>query len=168
MSLRERAEQIKKSKAPPPLEEDCGVCEALGATVGGDLANLTKDLAPASSPLSVPLSPGLGSPPDIGELGRASWTLLHSVAAYYPKQASAEEQKSAKALLDSFAALFPCRWCARDFAEIMQAKPPQLEGRQSFSLWLCEAHNEVNRQLGKDEFNCSMVDKRWRRAVNDD
>jgi len=28
---------------------------------------------------------------------------------------------------------------------------------------MCEMHNEVNERLGKDIFDCSRVDERWRR-----
>ena len=27
--------------------------------------------------------------------------------------------------------------------------------------WMCEAHNAVNRSLGKPQFNCQFVDARW-------
>ena len=44
----------------------------------------------------------------------------------------------------------------------MHERPPRLEGRQAFGLWLCQAHNDVNAQLGKPPFPCDQVDRRWR------
>ena len=32
----------------------------------------------------------------------------------------------------------------------------------SLGRWMCEAHNEVNRKLGKGEFDCSRWEERWR------
>ena len=41
--------------------------------------------------------------------------------------------------------------------------PPDTTSRKNFSRWMCEMHNEVNERLGKDIFDCSRVDERWRR-----
>jgi FAD-linked sulfhydryl oxidase len=35
------------------------------------------------------------------------------------------------------------------------------------SQWLCRIHNEINRRLGKQEFDCSKVDERWRDGWKD-
>lgn len=36
--------------------------------------------------------------------------------------------------------------------------------REELSVWMCEAHNRVNRQLGKPEYSCKIkdLDLRWR------
>ncbi|KAH8038006.1 hypothetical protein HPB51_020526 [Rhipicephalus microplus] len=54
-------------------------------------------------------------PPDRSELGRCTWSLLHSVAAYYPKRPSAEQQRDAEQFFRLFARLYPCKECAQDF-----------------------------------------------------
>lgn len=106
----------------------------------------------------------LGSaPPSLAELGRSTWTFLHSVAAYYPPQPTEAHQNAARALVGSVATLFPCRTCADDWARILSERPPRTESDRAFSQWMCEAHNEVNATLGKDEFDCSQVDHRWKR-----
>jgi FAD-linked sulfhydryl oxidase len=44
---------------------------------------------------------------------------------------------------------------------------PRVSSRQEFGQWLCEAHNEVNQKLGKELFDCSKVDERWRTGWKD-
>lgn len=37
----------------------------------------------------------------------------------------------------------------------------RVESREAFGRWMCEAHNEVNRKLGKREFDCEKWEERW-------
>ena len=41
-------------------------------------------------------------PPDRMELGNKSWSLLHSVAAYFPSQPTAEQQEDARNFMHLF------------------------------------------------------------------
>ncbi|VDQ10194.1 unnamed protein product [Trichobilharzia regenti] len=59
--------------------------------------------------------PAVECPPDKIELGRASWTLLHTMAAYYPMHPTVKQQEDMKSFLHTFAQFFPCRPCAYDF-----------------------------------------------------
>jgi len=40
--------------------------------------------------------------------------------------------------------------------------------RKEFAQWMCEAHNHVNRKLGKPDFDCSKVDQRWKHNKKED
>jgi len=128
-----------------------------------------QSLLSPSSPSSSPASPGARSPPTAPplpeEIGRCTWSLLHTVAASYPERATEIEASSALSLLQALAVLYPCRRCADDWAYDLQHEAPQLDGRLAFSQWLCRAHNRVNKKLGKDDFDCSQeaLDARWRR-----
>lgn len=44
---------------------------------------------------------------------------------------------------------------------------PRVEGREGLGRWMCEAHNEVNRKLGKREFECARWEERWRSGWRD-
>ncbi|EPS26789.1 hypothetical protein PDE_01728 [Penicillium oxalicum 114-2] len=110
-------------------------------------------------------------PPDVEQLGRSTWTLLHTMAATYPEKASAEHQEDMQGFLKFFSKLYPCWVCADDFRAWM-AHPsgrnqPKLSGRKEFGWWMCEAHNEVNRKLGKKEFDCRLWEERWRTGWKD-
>lgn len=43
----------------------------------------------------------------------------------------------------------------------------RVESRDEFGNWMCEAHNEVNRKLGKKEFDCTKWEERWRTGWKD-
>jgi FAD-linked sulfhydryl oxidase len=84
------------------------------------------------------------------------------MAAYYPQRPTEEKKEEARQFLTLFARLFPCKVCAKDFEQILAQHPPRLDSQKEFSLWLCEAHNHVNRKLGKPDFDCTQVDQRWK------
>lgn len=102
-------------------------------------------------------------PPDGAELGRATWTFLHSLAATYPERASPAEQSQMSAFLGIFSNVYPCWHCAADLRDWLSepANAPQLAGRDAFGNWLCVAHNEVNAKLGKPAFDCAKWKSRW-------
>lgn len=76
-----------------------------------------------------------------------------------------------RSFLKLFSRLYPCWVCADDFrtwmAEPSGRNEPRLSGRSEFGTWMCEAHNEVNRKLGKKEFDCRFWEERWRTGWKD-
>ena len=108
-------------------------------------------------------------PPDVEQLGRSSWTLLHTMAATYPERPSLEQRRDVALFISSFSKLYPCYWCATDFQQWMKdaGNTPRVSSRQEFGQWLCEAHNEVNRKLGKSLFDCNKWEERWRTGWKD-
>ena len=106
--------------------------------------------------------PPPGCPPDVEQLGRATWTFLHTTAAYYPEKPTPSQRANMLMLLRSLPVLYPCTWCAEDFGNDVNRHPPDVSGRGPLSRWLCERHNEVNEKLGKEKFDCAKVDERWK------
>ncbi|KAG0323815.1 hypothetical protein BG004_003611 [Podila humilis] len=101
-------------------------------------------------------------PPDREVLGRATWTFLHTMAAYYPERPSAMEQSTMKSLLGSFSQFYPCGHCAEHLREEMKVDPPNVESRKELAWWMCGMHNKVNEMIGKEIFDCNKLDERWR------
>jgi mitochondrial FAD-linked sulfhydryl oxidase len=66
-----------------------------------------------------------------------------------------------------FSRLYPCWVCAEDFQAYIARDKPRVESRRDFGLWLCGAHNEVNRKLGKPVFDCGRWEERWRTGPPD-
>lgn len=97
------------------------------------------------------------------ELGRSSWTLIHTMAVNYPKSPTIEERTQATAFFSSLGTLYPCSRCRDHFDRYISVNPPDVSTREKLLLWTCEAHNEVNRRNGKTVFPCtiSALDKRW-------
>jgi FAD-linked sulfhydryl oxidase len=117
-------------------------------------------------------SPDLEAPPpncpaDVEQLGRATWTFLHTTAAYYPDRPTSNQRANMLGLLNALPSLYPCSHCASHLAENMKDHPPDVSGGVALSRWLCERHNDVNERLGKDKFDCAKTDERWKDGPND-
>ncbi|TIC25780.1 FAD-dependent thiol oxidase [Wallemia mellicola] len=115
----------------------------------------------------VTLADKFGCPVDADELGRHTWTFLHTSAAYYPPAASESQQNQMRNLINLVGTFYPCGDCAGHLRKYVKQYPPQVHSRSALELWLCQMHNEVNVRLGKDEFDCNKVGQRWRDGWND-
>ena len=62
-------------------------------------------------------------PPGSAALGRSSWTLLHSMAAWYPDHPSEDDRRRMKDMVSALAAFYPCSWCAQDFRKHVAEVP---------------------------------------------
>lgn len=128
------------------------------------LAAGTAKTSPAytSTPNARADEPPPNCPPDVEQLGRATWTFLHTTAAYYPERPTPAQRANMLLLLRSLPLLYPCTNCAEDFGENIAENPPDVSGRVGLSRWLCERHNDVNGKLGKERFDCAKTDERWK------
>lgn len=106
-------------------------------------------------------------PADVETLGRNSWTLLHSIAATYPASPSAAQKDDVVGFVKLFSRLYPCWVCAEDFQAYIRKDPVKAGSRGEFGTWLCNAHNDVNKKLGKPVFDCSKWEERWRTGWKD-
>ncbi|MCJ1471028.1 hypothetical protein MMC07_009676, partial [Pseudocyphellaria aurata] len=92
------------------------------------------------------------------ELGRAAWKVLHTTMAKFPDKPTENEKTALSSYLHLFARLYPCSGeCASHFLEILSRFPPQVATRSTAAAWACHVHNEVNKSLKKDLFDCSKI-----------
>lgn len=106
-------------------------------------------------------------PPDVEELGKSTWTLLHSIAATYPDKPSKSQQENLTQFMNSFSNLYPCFHCAEDFRDYIKDNKIKVTNRDEFGNWLCNAHNAVNVKLGKPKFDCNLWKERWKDGWKD-
>lgn len=104
---------------------------------------------------------GKDCPLDRVELGRMSWSVLHTIAAYYSEKPTTRQQEDMKNFFNIFSRIYPCKECADDLKWDLKDEPPDTSSRRALTQWLCRLHNKVNNKLGKDQFDCSKVDERW-------
>ena len=92
------------------------------------------------------------------EYGRMTWKVLHRIAAMYDKSPSEDDKKLMWQTFKGLSLHFPCEECAVHFRKEIEIDPPKVEDNKSLSKWLCIQHNNVNKRLGKELFDCENVD----------
>ena len=63
-------------------------------------------------------------PLDKEELGRSTWNLIHTVAAYYPNIPTDVDKENARNFISALSYLYPCEVCRSDFKESVANFPP--------------------------------------------
>jgi mitochondrial FAD-linked sulfhydryl oxidase len=101
-------------------------------------------------------------PPHLEELGRSTWTFLHTLSVYYPDNPTSVQKADMSIFLSLFSKFYPCTNCSEHLRGEMEKNPPVVESRSALARWMCRTHNKVNAMLGKPHFDCDKVDERWR------
>lgn len=141
--------------------------KATGGAGGKSTAAMMAALASGEAGSSEAKASRSDCPADVEQLGRATWTFLHTTAAYYPERPTQAQQTSMLGLMNALPSLYPCSHCASHLGGNMKDHPPDVSGRTAFSRWLCERHNDVNERLGKEKFDCAKTDERWKDGPED-
>ena len=107
-------------------------------------------------------------PLDVAAIGNRTWGFLHTMSVYLPEGALTPTQSSeVSQFMQIFSRIYPCDHCASDFRTEIKKEPPVVDTGKNFAQWLCRQHNQVNRKLGKPEFNCNLIYERWRDGPKD-
>ncbi|PGH34119.1 hypothetical protein GX50_03082 [[Emmonsia] crescens] len=77
--------------------------------------------------------------------------------AQFPDKPSAEQSETLRSYIYLFSRLYPCGECASHFQAHLAKFPPQVSSRSAAAAWACHVHNEVNKMLHKDIFDCSKI-----------
>lgn len=101
--------------------------------------------------------------PTPAQIGRSTWTFLHTMAAYLPESLNDTQKRHIINVMNGLSALYPCNICGDHMKEYLQTNPVDVSSGPSFSRWLCNFHNDVNRRLNKKPFNCNNLQARWLR-----
>ena len=96
--------------------------------------------------------------------GPALWHSLHTISFNYPVKPTKEQQKYYLEFFTSLKNILPCKYCRDNYDKNLKILPlttKQLKSRETFSMWLYEMHELVNKNLGKKS-NLSYEDVRYR------
>ncbi|CAM9750901.1 unnamed protein product [Hapterophycus canaliculatus] len=121
------ADLLRKGRAlASKSKKEKGSSSTENPTSSGDAtAKTDESTAVAAAAANVSASGNDGCPLDKGELGAATWGLIHTTAAHYPEKPSEETQSHARAFMSSLATLYPCSYCREDFSEEIRKQPPE-------------------------------------------
>ncbi|KAF8622795.1 hypothetical protein AX15_006725 [Amanita polypyramis BW_CC] len=110
----------------------------------------------------------LGNATAKAALGRATWKLLHTMTLRFPEHPTPDERIALSSYFHLLSRLYPCGECAAEFQALLKKYPPQTSSRRAAALWLCSVHNEVNKRLGKEWFDCANLDAQYDCGCGDD
>jgi FAD-linked sulfhydryl oxidase len=85
--------------------------------------------------------------------GPLGWMTLHSISINYPEAPSNEDRLILSNFMDSFAECITCDNCKNHFVGMFTSykrrNPQWNSSRQEFFLFVCRAHNTVNKRIDK-------------------
>lgn len=85
--------------------------------------------------------------------GPLGWMTLHSISTIYPDQPTQADRVIVEEFIECFRETIACPYCKNHFtamlAKYKQIHPNWLSNKQSFFMFICRAHNTVNRRLDK-------------------
>lgn len=97
--------------------------------------------------------------------GPAMWHVLHCMSFNYPVRPSAAQRRAYRAYLLSLRDVLPCGACRANLRANLRKLPPgaaAMASRDSFSRYVFELHELVNRMLRKPASGLSFEDVRER------
>jgi len=97
-----------------------------GGAAGPDLPTRTARFKRIDDGLGRPHMSALGNATIRAELGRSTWTLLHTMAARFPDEPTAEQQDDLRDFVYLLSRLYPCGQCADEFQKILRDHPPEV------------------------------------------
>lgn len=85
--------------------------------------------------------------------GPLGWMTLHSISAIYPENPTLEERMILEKFVESFRECITCSHCKSHFTGMLnmykRSHPEWTSSRYHFFLFVCRAHNTVNKRLDK-------------------
>ena len=86
--------------------------------------------------------------------GPPLWTYLHTISFYYPWEPTEKQKNDMFTQMKLLANTLPCNICRENYKKNIKKKHLRLtkqifKNRYTFSKWLYDLHNEVNKHLNK-------------------
>jgi hypothetical protein len=105
-----------------------------------------------------------------GKIGHNTWTFMHSILANLEcggdDKLSPEIKDRAIELIHAVQKNFPCPACRQDFGQLLSQYPTtDIITKTALNEWLCNLHNLVNKKLNKEQFNCDILESKYKLRV---
>ncbi|CCK68997.1 uncharacterized protein KNAG_0B05650 [Huiozyma naganishii CBS 8797] len=100
-------------------------------------------------------------PPSPEQIGRSSWTMLHAIAAKYPDQPDVVQKQEIGRFVKLFGKFYPVESQRDQISSYLVKDKLNVESKRQFAGWLNSFHNEINRKLGKEQFDFKFWENRW-------
>lgn len=87
--------------------------------------------------------------------GPSAWKFLHSVSFAYPDNPSQEEKRQNIDLILNLQYILPCYACREHVKQnlrTMNFNINHMKNKETFSRFIYDLHNEVNKMLGKPKY----------------
>lgn len=87
--------------------------------------------------------------------GPHGWKFMHYVSLGYPDKPSESDKMNYKQFYYSLQNILPCEKCAQNYMKNITENPidNHLANRDSLVKWVIDIHNQVNKELGKKEYD---------------
>ncbi|KAL2019365.1 hypothetical protein VTK56DRAFT_9745 [Thermocarpiscus australiensis] len=146
------ASSSSSGRNPTTIADDQWNHEEHGGSHSNPAAGISQSILQGGS-----IAPKLENATAKAELGRASWKLFHTMMARFPEKPTPDDSLALKTYIQLFARLYPCGDCASHFQKLLKKYPPQTSSRNAAAGWACFVHNEVNKRLKKEQFDCNKI-----------
>ena len=93
----------------------------------------------------------------IDKWGPAFWQTLHTITFTYPNYPSVKEQRMYRRTITLIGKTLPCSICRQDYLHYLQKHPPDMTSRYTFSKYMVDLHNDVNKKLNKPTLSYDEV-----------
>ena len=84
--------------------------------------------------------------------GPSMWHTLHTISFNYPVKPTNDDKKKYLNFFKSLKDILPCKYCRINYKKNIKSVPLNLntmKNRYTFSKWVYDLHEEINRMLGK-------------------
>lgn len=84
--------------------------------------------------------------------GPPLWHFLHTMSFNYPVKPTKNEKKNYRNFILQLKYILPCRYCRENLRKNLKVHPllmRDMKNRETFSRWVYELHEIVNKMLGK-------------------
>jgi hypothetical protein len=84
--------------------------------------------------------------------GPSLWHYLHTMSFNYPVKPSNKDKKCYKQFIYNLKSVLPCKYCRLNLCKNLKTLPlkkKHLKNRRTFSIWVYNLHEHINKMLGK-------------------